>query len=268
MSAGSPAVDVGALRPPGRPRDERATRAITEAALRQLAEHGYARISMESIASEAGVARATVYRRYRDKADLITAAIAANSNAVNLPAGGAGGNAARNNYITIASSDLAAGKPVAGWFESSYPGLPLYNANPNATTFTVDMNDPGDDLNSPGNTGAEGTGTNAPWGFTDWYYAGATGVKSGNLIRWFSTAAADDLAQNQTMTFDLFSNYGPVPAGAFPDPLFDEVSVGIDDNDAVGEETTYDDTDTTVPEPATAGFILVAGTIALSRRWR
>ncbi len=65
-------------RPPGRPRDERATRAITEAALRQLADLGYARMSMESIASEAGVARATVYRRFKDKADLITAAIADN----------------------------------------------------------------------------------------------------------------------------------------------------------------------------------------------
>jgi AcrR family transcriptional regulator len=63
---------------PGRPRDERATRAITEAALRQLAECGYAAVSMESIAIEAGVARATVYRRFRDKADLITTAIAAN----------------------------------------------------------------------------------------------------------------------------------------------------------------------------------------------
>ena len=64
-------------RPPGRPRDEGATQAIIEAALRQLAELGYARVSMESIASEVGVAPATVYRRYKDKADLITAAIAA-----------------------------------------------------------------------------------------------------------------------------------------------------------------------------------------------
>jgi AcrR family transcriptional regulator len=63
-------------RTPGRPRDARATQAITEAALRQLAALGYARVSMESIASEAGVARATVYRRFKDKADLITAAIA------------------------------------------------------------------------------------------------------------------------------------------------------------------------------------------------
>lgn len=49
---------------------------MTEAALRQLAEVGYARVSMESIASEAGVARTTVYRRFKDKADLITTAIA------------------------------------------------------------------------------------------------------------------------------------------------------------------------------------------------
>lgn len=70
---------VGCTRAPGRPRDERASTAIAAAALRQLGEVGYANITMESVASEAGVARATVYRRYRDKADLITAAIAGNS---------------------------------------------------------------------------------------------------------------------------------------------------------------------------------------------
>ncbi|MBF6557575.1 MAG: TetR/AcrR family transcriptional regulator [Acidimicrobiales bacterium] len=72
-------------RSPGRPRDERASQAITEAALRQLADVGYAKISMESVASEAGVSRATVYRRYRDKADLITAAIA--DHATEVPTG-------------------------------------------------------------------------------------------------------------------------------------------------------------------------------------
>lgn len=66
-------------RGPGRPRDERASSAITDAALRQLAELGYGKVTMESVAGEAGVARATIYRRYRDKADLVTAAIAGNS---------------------------------------------------------------------------------------------------------------------------------------------------------------------------------------------
>jgi AcrR family transcriptional regulator len=60
----------------GRPRDARATEAIATAALRQLVETGYARMSMESVAEEAGVARATIYRRFRDKADLVTSAIA------------------------------------------------------------------------------------------------------------------------------------------------------------------------------------------------
>jgi AcrR family transcriptional regulator len=69
----------GSGRGPGRPRDERASSAITDAALRQLRTNGYGNVTMESVAVEAGVARATIYRRYRDKADLVTAAIAGNS---------------------------------------------------------------------------------------------------------------------------------------------------------------------------------------------
>jgi AcrR family transcriptional regulator len=81
-----------AARARGRPRDERVTQAITEAALRQLQDEGYARLSMESVASEAGVARATVYRRFKDKADLVTAAIAGYAGlgpALGVPGGGA-----------------------------------------------------------------------------------------------------------------------------------------------------------------------------------
>jgi AcrR family transcriptional regulator len=73
-----PTESVDISRTPGRPRDERATKAITEAALHQLADIGYGKLTMESVACEAGVSRATIYRRFRDKADLVTAAIATN----------------------------------------------------------------------------------------------------------------------------------------------------------------------------------------------
>lgn len=74
-----------ALRSPGRPRDARASEAIRLAALDQLTREGYARMTMESVAAEAGVARATVYRRYRDKADLVTAAVAGSMRVLPAP---------------------------------------------------------------------------------------------------------------------------------------------------------------------------------------
>ncbi len=66
---------------PGRPRDAKVSESILDAALRQLVDVGYARMSMESVAHQAGVSRTTVYRRYQDKADLVTAAIAHNAGA-------------------------------------------------------------------------------------------------------------------------------------------------------------------------------------------
>lgn len=61
----------------GRPRDEGIDDAVLAAAQRRLAEDGYARLSMEAVAAEAGVSKPAVYRRYRSKADLATAAVAA-----------------------------------------------------------------------------------------------------------------------------------------------------------------------------------------------
>ena len=55
--------------------DPEADRLILEAAKRQLRELGYDRLTMDAVASQAGVARTTVYRRYRDKVDLVSAAI-------------------------------------------------------------------------------------------------------------------------------------------------------------------------------------------------
>ena len=74
-TAGPRVAGRGPSRGPGRPRDEQVSSAITDAALRQLKETGYAGVSMESVAKEAGVARATIYRRHHDKADLILSLI-------------------------------------------------------------------------------------------------------------------------------------------------------------------------------------------------
>jgi AcrR family transcriptional regulator len=48
---------------------------ILDAALAELAEHGFERMSLESVASRAGVTKPTLYRRFRGKADLATAAL-------------------------------------------------------------------------------------------------------------------------------------------------------------------------------------------------
>ena len=55
--------------------DPEADRLILETAKRLLRERGYDRLTMDGVAREAGVARTTVYRRYGDKADLVSAAI-------------------------------------------------------------------------------------------------------------------------------------------------------------------------------------------------
>ena len=64
-----------AHRPPGRPRNEEADRQIIAATLRLLSQEGYDRTSIEAVAAEAQVTRATVYRRYQSKADMVTAAV-------------------------------------------------------------------------------------------------------------------------------------------------------------------------------------------------
>jgi AcrR family transcriptional regulator len=61
----------------GRPRDEHTDEAILATTLHLLKEVGYRYLSVEAVAAEAGVAKTTIYRRYRNKADLATAALAA-----------------------------------------------------------------------------------------------------------------------------------------------------------------------------------------------
>lgn len=61
----------------GRPRLPDTDQRIVDAALKLLAEQGYARMSLDAVAAEAGVHRPTIYLRYRNKAELAMAALAA-----------------------------------------------------------------------------------------------------------------------------------------------------------------------------------------------
>jgi AcrR family transcriptional regulator len=55
----------------GRPRDPSRDGVIRAAILRLLAEVGYSALTMDAVASEAGVGKATIYRRWRTKEELV-----------------------------------------------------------------------------------------------------------------------------------------------------------------------------------------------------
>jgi len=61
---------------PGRPRSERAHEAILQATLDLLIEDGFTRMSIEAVAARAGVGKATIYRRWPSKSDLVAEAVA------------------------------------------------------------------------------------------------------------------------------------------------------------------------------------------------
>jgi AcrR family transcriptional regulator len=68
---------VTAERQTGRPREARTDRAILEATLELIAEVGVYDFRTEDVAARAGVGKGAIYRRYRSKDDLVTAAVAA-----------------------------------------------------------------------------------------------------------------------------------------------------------------------------------------------
>ena len=70
MTAAAPDV----RRSPGRPRSAEADEAILGAAIELFADAGYEGLTVEGVAARAGVSKATVYRRYPGKLDLVVAA--------------------------------------------------------------------------------------------------------------------------------------------------------------------------------------------------
>ena len=66
----------GTYRRPGRPRSEQAEQAIIEATLDLFAEKGFEGVCVEVVAARAGVGKATIYRRWPNKEELLLAAFA------------------------------------------------------------------------------------------------------------------------------------------------------------------------------------------------
>ncbi len=85
MSAGTAQPERS--RRPGRPRSERADQAIIDAALSLFAESGPEGLCIERVAARAGVGKATIYRRWPGKEDLLLDAIAALKAPLPEPAG-------------------------------------------------------------------------------------------------------------------------------------------------------------------------------------
>src|ERR1700745_4366798 len=60
---------------PGRPRSEQAEQAIIEATLDLFAEQGFEGVCVEAVAARAGVGKATIYRRWPNKEELLVAGL-------------------------------------------------------------------------------------------------------------------------------------------------------------------------------------------------
>jgi AcrR family transcriptional regulator len=72
-------------RKPGRPRDASVDAAIIQAALEMLDEVGLQAVSMDGVAARAGVGKATIYRRWGSREDLLIDAVASLVGTVEIP---------------------------------------------------------------------------------------------------------------------------------------------------------------------------------------
>jgi AcrR family transcriptional regulator len=72
---------------PGRPRSEAAEQAMLDAALEAAAERGLDGVTCEDVAARAGVGKATLYRRWAGKEDMLIAAFASLKSPLPSPGG-------------------------------------------------------------------------------------------------------------------------------------------------------------------------------------
>jgi AcrR family transcriptional regulator len=85
MSSHPGAVPTGRSGRPGRPRSAEADTAILEATRAALVELGWSKLTMGDVATRAGVAKTTLYRRWTNKNELVVDAVAVLFDELELP---------------------------------------------------------------------------------------------------------------------------------------------------------------------------------------
>jgi AcrR family transcriptional regulator len=109
-----PSADAGAgpaaPRRPGRPRDPEADARILRAALELAAVDGLRGLRMEAVAARAGVGKATVYRRWSSKEELLTDAVRAVARDIDAPDLGS----VREDYLALTRQAAATLSAKAG----------------------------------------------------------------------------------------------------------------------------------------------------------
>ncbi|MET8868284.1 TetR/AcrR family transcriptional regulator [Nonomuraea sp. NPDC004580] len=92
---------TGTARPAGRPRSEKAEKAIIEATLDMIAEGlGVSELTIEAIAARAGVGKTTIYRRWANKEDLVADALST----LKTPVPPLPGTSVRDDLIALVDS--------------------------------------------------------------------------------------------------------------------------------------------------------------------
>ena len=74
---------AGRVRPPGRGPEVRA--AVLAATLAELAENGYAAVTVDNVARRSGVHKTTIYRRWKDREALVADAVAERAGTAKMP---------------------------------------------------------------------------------------------------------------------------------------------------------------------------------------
>ena len=102
---------LSAPRPPGRPRSSHADASIIDAVLDLLAEGTTVEaLTMEAVAARAGVGKATIYRRFADKDELVLAAVEAVKPAPPPPVG----ESVRDDLVAIVQHVARVREGMAG----------------------------------------------------------------------------------------------------------------------------------------------------------